>query len=169
MSQPVQSQQPLQHPPRPEGWEREIYPMPSFPMLMASDVDRSSTWYQDVFGFVDVFTFRDGKGSAVLAHLRWCKYADILIGRPRAPMDGERGAGITLVFADNDVDARADQARKGGATIVEGPADTPWHTRDLTVLDPDGYRIRFTAPQATVMHGDGKAIFDQLVTRVSKT
>jgi len=28
---------------------------------------------------------------------------------------------------------------------VEGPADTPWHTRDVRTTDPDGYTVVFTA------------------------
>ncbi|HZN73388.1 MAG TPA: hypothetical protein VFC00_17100 [Micromonosporaceae bacterium] len=34
--------------------------------------------------------------------------------------------------------------RRGGG-LVEGPADTPWNTRDVRATDPDGYVVVFTA------------------------
>ena len=34
----------------------EIYPMPSFPMLMVNDLDASAKFYQDVLGFKQIFT-----------------------------------------------------------------------------------------------------------------
>src|ERR1051325_2288750 len=120
---------PIQHPPRPEGWEREIYPMPAFPMLVSADLERTSRWYQDPLGFVDVFTFRDGQGKPLLAHLRWAKYADLLISGARAPLPAERGVGVTLVFAEMDVDALAERVRRSGAEVTEGPVNTPWNTR----------------------------------------
>ena len=129
----------------------EIYPMPSFPLLAATDLARSSAWYQDVLGFQDVFTFRMGDGRPMLAHLRWRKYADLLLAPERAPASGSRGAGITLFFAMTDedpfVDGLAERAHERGATIAAGPADTPWNARDVTILDPDGYRLTFTGAQ----------------------
>jgi hypothetical protein len=32
-----------------------------------------------------------------------------------------------------------------GGGRVDGPADTPWNTRDLTTADPDGTVVIFTA------------------------
>jgi L-amino acid N-acyltransferase YncA/catechol 2,3-dioxygenase-like lactoylglutathione lyase family enzyme len=135
----------------------EIYAMPSFPMLAVSDLARSSAWYQDALGFQDVFTFRMGDGRPVLAHLRWRTYADLLLTPERAPAAAPRGAGVTLCFAmpDHDpfVDGLAERAQAHGGTIAAGPADTPWNTRDVTILDPDGYRLTFTGAQRGL---DGK-------------
>jgi len=154
---------PLNHPPRPDGWEREIYPMPAFPLLTAADVDRASRWYQETLGFVDVFTFRDPEGRGLLAHLRWCKYGDVLIGGPRGAVTAGGSGGVTIVFAEQDVDALAERIRGAGGT-VEGPTNTPWNTRDITVYDLDGYRLRFTASQP----GRAPESFDKVVERVSK-
>jgi len=44
------------------------------------------------------------------------------------------------------VDALAEQAKPRGANVVSGPLDQPWNVRELTVLDPDGYKLVFTAP-----------------------
>jgi uncharacterized glyoxalase superfamily protein PhnB len=152
------------YPYRAAGWERETYPMPSFPMLSVSDVARSSRWYQETLGFADVFTMRGRDGTALLAHLRWCTFADLLLAPSRTPIDGARGLGITLHFAATSADDVAERARAAGATIVEGPVDRPWNARDVTITDPDGYRLTFTAPQAKVLEGKAPS-FDEVIAK----
>jgi hypothetical protein len=41
------------------------------------------------------------------------------------------------------VDELATRARLAGARVVEGPIDRPWHVREVTLLDRDGYRLSF--------------------------
>lgn len=153
-----------QYPYRAEGWERQIYPMPSFPVVNVTDVERSSRWYQDVLGFADVFTLRGHDGVSLLAHLRWCTYADLLLTPTRAPIESPRGLGIALNFATTSADAVADRARSAGATILDGPTDRPWNARDVTIADPDGYRLTFTAPQPHVLGGE-RPSFDEVMQR----
>lgn len=150
----------------------EIYGMPSFPMLAVSDLEASAHWYQEVLGFRDVFTFRMPDNRPVLAHLRWAKYADLLLVRPHTPLSGSRGVGVTLFFAMPEsepfVDGLADRAREKGASILSGPADTPWKARDVTIADPDGFRLTFTGPQrgedGRPQRGSGS--FEDVVNRV---
>jgi len=42
--------------------EIEIYPMPSFPTLMVSDIQASALWYCKVLGFTHVFTMPGPNG-----------------------------------------------------------------------------------------------------------
>jgi len=154
-----------QYPYRGDGWERQIYPMPSFPLLNVTDVDRSSRWYQDTLGFADVFTMRNHDGTALLAHLRWCTYADVLLTSTRTPIERARGLGIALNFATVSADDVAEQARAAGATILDGPVDRPWNARDVTIADPDGYRLVFTAPQPHVLGGERPSL-DDVMKRV---
>ena len=131
----------------------EIYPMPSFPSLIVTDLEASSKFYQETLGFKHIFTMPGRDGKPALVHLRWLKYADLLLSLPR---DGKeipepRGAGVSLSFQmlerfEGSVDALAEQAKTKGANIVSGPLDQPWNVRELTILDPDGYRLVFTAP-----------------------
>jgi uncharacterized glyoxalase superfamily protein PhnB len=130
----------------------EIYPMPSFPTLMVSDLEASSNFYQQALGFKHIFTMPGPGGQPALVHLRWIKYADLLIARPR---DGKeltepKGAGVSLnlnIFDHfgGDIDAFAKHAREHGANVA-GPINQPWNVREVTVLDPDGYKLIFTAP-----------------------
>jgi len=68
-----------------EGVEmaEEIYPMPAFVMLMVNDLEASSTFYQSALDFKHIFTMPGPGGQPDLVHLRWIKYADVLLTRPR--------------------------------------------------------------------------------------
>ncbi|MEO8289232.1 MAG: VOC family protein [Chloroflexota bacterium] len=127
----------------------EIYPMPSFPILNVTDLAASSRWYQEALGFRHIFTMSGPRGVPLLAHLRWIKYADLLLGA-RPVETGKRGLGMVLSFsaylAERKVDDIAAQAEAYGANIVAPPADMPWNTRECTIEDPDGYRLIFTEP-----------------------
>ncbi len=150
---------PTTHPYRVEHWDKDIYPMPAFPMIAVSDLVASSAWYQSTLGFADVFTMMGPGDKPILAHLRWCKWADVLLSQARTPIDPPRGRGITLNFMTLDVDALAERARAAGATILEGPQDRPWNARDVTIADPDGYRLNFTGPAKE------RVSFDEIVQR----
>src|SRR5258707_13799554 len=112
----------------------EIYPMPSFPVLIVSDLEASSKWYQEALGFKHIFSMPGPGGRPALGHLRWLKYADLLIAKPRdwQELSAPKGVGVSLSFNmfdrfDGSVDALAAQAREKGADIASGPLDQPWN------------------------------------------
>ena len=147
----------------------EIYPMPSFPVLVVRDLEASSKWYQDVLAFKHIFTMPGPGGQSAPAHLRWLKYADLLLARPLDGKDlpGPKGVGVTLSFQmfdrfDGNIDKFAEQAREKGADIISGPIDRPWNVCELTILDPDGYRLVFTAPLDTNLS------LDEVVERAAR-
>ena len=128
--------------------EIEFYPMPSFPTLAVRDLAASSQWYQQVMGFQLVFEMPGQSGAPILIHLRWAKYADLLLVADTSQTSETKGAGVTLNFAmgQNSIDDFAAEIRRNGANIINGPVDQPWNARELTVLDEDGYRLTFTQP-----------------------
>jgi catechol 2,3-dioxygenase-like lactoylglutathione lyase family enzyme len=139
----------------------EIYPMPAFPMLIVSDLEASARFYQAGLGFRHIFTMPGPGGGPALVHLRWVKYADLLIARPRdgRPVLEPRGAGIALNFNlfdrfEGSIDAFAEHARRQGGANVTGPVAQPWNVREVTVVDPDGYRLVFTVPIDTGLRLD---------------
>src|SRR5437867_2283049 len=102
----------------------EIYPMPSFPVLIVQDLEASSKWYQDVLGFKHIFTMPGPSGQPALVHLRWMKYADLLIAKPRdgKELSEPKGVGVSLNFnmfghLDSDIETFAKQAREKGANV----------------------------------------------------
>ncbi len=146
----------------------EIYPMLLFPLLIVRDLDASSIWYQDILGFKHIFSMLGPGGVVGLVHLRWAKYADLMIARPRdeeEPLE-PRGAGVSLNFQlfdrfDSEINTFANKVSGKGVNIT-GPVDQPWNVRELIVFDPDGYRLTFTQPINPNLG------FDKLIERVSK-
>jgi uncharacterized glyoxalase superfamily protein PhnB len=145
----------------------EIYPMPLFPTLIVDDVEASSNFYQNVLGFKHIFTMPGPDGKPSLVHLRWVKYADLLITRSRGDrLTGPKGVGISLNFNmlehfNGDMDAFATNVRERGANI-ESPIDQPWNAREVTVMDPDGYQLLFTMPINLNLS------FDEVIDRVKR-
>ena len=97
----------------------DIYPMPFFLTLIVSDVAASARFYQAALGFKLIFTLPGPGGQPALVHLRWVKYADLLLARPRdgQPVPEPRGAGVALSFNlfdrfGGDIQALADHARQ---------------------------------------------------------
>ncbi|MES2639965.1 MAG: VOC family protein [Myxococcota bacterium] len=109
----------------------------SFAKLLVTDADRSVAFYE-ALGFV--LTERD----AVFARLRWTNGADLFLVRQPAgqTLEGRRAVGVLVCFRTEGVDTLAGWARAAGAR-VDGPTDQPWHTREIVVTDPDGYRLNF--------------------------
>ena len=123
----------------------EIYPMPMFPTLSVADVRASVGWYSEVLGFGTVFVLPGADGAPVLGHLRWRKYADVLMVPEGAESTGRKGVGVSLSFLVGDVgvDSMAERLAGRGVELDEGPVTRPWNTREIVVMDPDGYRLVF--------------------------
>jgi catechol 2,3-dioxygenase-like lactoylglutathione lyase family enzyme len=113
----------------------------SFVKLLVLDKEASARFYE-ALGFKRVGT----DGAHV--HLRWGAHGDVfLVGVPSGvPVEGRRAWGVLLGFAARGrVDLVANTARQLGAP-TQGPDVTPWHTREVLVTDPDGFRLCFTEP-----------------------
>ena len=126
----------------------EIYPMPSFPKLSVKDLEASTQWYRDILAFELVFEMPGPIGVPILSHLRWAKYADLLLLLDGDPIEERKGVGVTLNFAmgDRSINDFAKNVVAKGISEFAGPTDQPWNAREFTVLDPDGYSLTFTQP-----------------------
>lgn len=133
--------------------QSEIYPMPMFPSLSVTDVAASVDWYVNMLGFVSVFNLPAPNGGFAMAHLRWRKYADLLIvpdvdSNQTAHL---KGVGVSLSFLVDrtNVDDMATDLLGKGIALSEGPVTRPWNTREIIVTDPDGYKLIFFEPVDT--------------------
>ena len=128
----------------------EIYPMPMFPTLSVADVASSVEWYTNRLGFASVFTLPSPDGGIAMAHMRWRKYADLLLVPDFRPPDAPYPKGVGVVFSFlvgmTPVDEMAANLAKSGVEVAEGPVTRPWNTREIVVHDPDGYTLVFFEP-----------------------
>lgn len=133
----------------------EIYGMPAFVTLAATDVAATVDWYTEALGFVVLFSVPGPDGSPVLVHLRRWQFQDILVRpAPTAVTPGD-SAFFSVAAVYGELAALADRARAHGAGQVDGPSDTPWNTRDLRTIDPDGNLLVFTAGRPPAHSDEG--------------
>jgi catechol 2,3-dioxygenase-like lactoylglutathione lyase family enzyme len=128
----------------------DFYPMPMFANLEVSSLDISTEWYLQALGFHIVYRVPG------LVHLRRDRYQDVLLipsasGRLNSP-----GKGVVMQFQAGEVRVVeiADRARQAGSSDVIGPLEQPWNVREVTIQDPDGYRLRFSEPIDTNLSFD---------------
>lgn len=127
------------------GVTRAIYGMPMFATLLAGDIAATVSWYTSGLGFIDLFTIPGPNGDPVLVHLRRWQFQDLLIRPARKPVAPGNACTLSFAAVYDEIDALAERARAQGGGRVDGPADTPWNTRDLVTADPDGNLVIFTA------------------------
>ena len=128
----------------------EFYPMPMFPTLSVADIGASASWYTEKVGFARVFAIPGTGGEVALEHLRWSKYADLLLvpeaNAPYPTQVKDTGISLSFLVRTETIDDMAARMEASGVEIEEGPVDRPWNTRDIVVIDPDGFRLVFFEP-----------------------
>ncbi|QFZ19001.1 VOC family protein [Saccharothrix syringae] len=119
---------------------RGIYGMPAFATIPTTDLAASVDFWTRGLGFFELFRIPDG-----VVHLRRWAFQDVLLV-PAAEVP-DRAPAISLSFACvlSEVDGLVAACRALRPDSVDGPRDTPWNTRDITVITPENARIVFTA------------------------
>jgi catechol 2,3-dioxygenase-like lactoylglutathione lyase family enzyme len=116
------------------------YLMRAYPRLLVADAAASERFYT-------ALGFRVVRREGPFVHLRWARHADVfLVSMPAGvQLPGKRGTGVLLCFEAGEevLEELSAQAMAAGASAVDGPTHQPWHTRELVVADPDGYRLAF--------------------------
>ena len=128
----------------------DFYPMPMFVNLEVSNLDISAEWYQQALGFRVVYRVPG------LVHLRRDRYQDMLLFPSESGSLDSPGRGIVIQIQAGEVsvDEIADKARQAGSTNIIGPLEQTWNVREVTIRDPDGYRMRFSEPIDTNLSFD---------------
>lgn len=126
-----------------------LYRLSAFATLAVRDVASAAGWYQEVLGFRVVLQARGSRHTPGLAHLRLGQYQDLLLVPAFAAFfdedKREPGGGVRLTYrVEENVEELAAKFVAAGAHVVEGPVDKPWNAREVTIEDPDGYRLTFS-------------------------
>jgi uncharacterized glyoxalase superfamily protein PhnB len=112
------------------------------PSLTVNDLNKSLAWYRDVVGFALEETWKDGE-KVVGASLR-AGNVSLMIGQDdwKKGRDRKKGEGFRIFcMTKSNVDDLAKQIEKKGGRLDQGPTDQPWGFRDISLTDPDGFKI----------------------------
>ncbi|HZG92099.1 MAG TPA: VOC family protein [Pseudonocardia sp.] len=140
-----------------------VYPMPMFVRAEVADLERSRRFYTEALDFIELAAIPGPDGTPVLVHLRRWRHQDILIVPARGEVRAGTGLGVAVAAEPGSLAGLAERARAAGAAVV-GPADTAWNTTDVTVTDPDGLPVTYTAPRWTGRNADFDDMMKDLPT-----
>ena len=110
-----------------------------FPKLRMTNWERTRAFYVDGLGFKVDWEHRFEPGLPVFASLT---RDGLSLFVTEHAGDCQVGGAAYLVV--DDVDALFREISRRGIKAAEPPGDTEWHVREMTVVDPDGNRLRFS-------------------------
>ena len=113
------------------------------PSFTVNDLEKSLGWYRDVLGFDVEETWKNPDGKVMGISL---KAGDVsfMIGQDdwKKGRDRSKGEGFRIYCeTKKSVDDLARRIESKGGRLDSGPTDQPWGVRDISVTDPDGFKI----------------------------
>ncbi len=108
------------------------------PQLRMTNWERTRAFYVDGLGFAVDWEHRFEPGFPVFAQVTRDGLSLFLTEHAGDCQPG--GAAYIVV---DDVDQLFREICDRGTTPAEPPEDSPWNTREMLVVDPDGNRLRF--------------------------
>ena len=109
-------------------------PIATIPVFHVADVDVSASFYTNVLGFVQSFSFGTYRGMKMGS-------SEIHITLP-GDFQPKIGGGTAYVICD-EVDSYHATVLGRGAQPLNEPGDRMYGLRDFVVLDPDGNQLTF--------------------------
>lgn len=108
------------------------------PQLRSTDWKRTRAFYEDGLGFRVQWEHQFEPGFPVFAQVARDGLALFLTEHA-----GDCQVGGAAYIIVDDVDALFREFNARGVSVLEPPEDAPWGGREMSVLDPDGNRLRF--------------------------
>ncbi len=122
---------------------RSLALLEASPSLTANDLQKSLAWYRDVVGFAVEEEWKDDAGKIMGVSLR-AGSVSFMIGQDdwKKGRDRRKGEGFRIFcMTKGSVDDLAKRIESKGGRLDSGPTDQPWGFRDITLTDPDGFKI----------------------------
>ena len=135
--------------PRESGNGRSLALKVASPSFTVNDLEKSLGWYRDVLGFGVEETWKDDGGKITGVSLR-AGDVSFMIGQDdwKKGRDRKKGEGFRMYCeTKGNVDALAKRIEAKGGRLDQGPTDEPWGVRDISLTDPDGFKITIAAPK----------------------
>lgn len=109
--------------------------------LFVDDVERSKSWYENVFDLSPVFEDQDSAAfefDNMIINLLTSSAAPALVA-PAEVGDRRSGARFQLTIWVDDADGTCSDLHRRGIVLVNGPTDREWGQRTACFADPDGH------------------------------
>jgi uncharacterized glyoxalase superfamily protein PhnB len=119
------------------------------PSFTVNDLEKSLGWYRDVLGFAVEETWKNDDGKVMGISLK-AGNVSFMIGQDdwKKGRDRKKGEGFRLYCeTKKSVDDLARQIESKGGRLDSPPTDQPWGTRDISLTDPDGFKITIAVPK----------------------
>ena len=116
------------------------------PSFTVSDLEKSLAFYRDVLGFAVEETWKD-EGKVIGMSLR-AGDVSFMIGQDdwKKGRDRKKGEGFRIYCTTKkNIDDLAKRIEAKGGRLDQGPTDQPWGVRDISLSDPDGFKITIAA------------------------
>ncbi|MEU0451465.1 MULTISPECIES: VOC family protein [unclassified Streptomyces] len=117
-----------------------IYGMPAFATIPTNDLAASVDFWTRGLGFFELFGI-----PGRLVHLRRWAFQDVLLVSEESVPEQAPAMSLSFACVLSQVDPLVEACRALRPDCVDGPRDTAWHTRDVTVITPENARIVLTA------------------------
>jgi catechol 2,3-dioxygenase-like lactoylglutathione lyase family enzyme len=119
------------------------------PSFTVNDLEKSLAWYRDVLGMTLEESWKDDEGNVTGVSL---KAGDVsfFIGQDdwKKGRDRTKGEGFRIFcMTKANVDDLAKKIEARGGTLDQGPTDQSWGVRDISLTDPDGFKITIAVAQ----------------------
>jgi len=131
------------------GGDRTLALSSATPSFTVGDLETSLAFYRDVLGFDVEETWKNDEGSVMGLSL---KAGDVsfMIGQDdwKKGRDRKKGEGFRIYCETKKrVDDLAKRIEARGGRLDQGPTDEPWGVRDISLTDPDGFKITIAGPK----------------------
>ena len=110
-----------------------------FPQLRMTNWKRTRAFYEEGLGFTVDWTHQFEPGLPIFAQVTRDGLSLFLTEH-----SGDCQVGGAAYIVVDDVDALFQETTGRGIRAAEPPNDAEWHAREMTIVDPDGNRLRFS-------------------------
>ena len=134
---------------RPRGKSGPLALRSASPSFTVNDLEKSLAWYRDVLGFGVEELWKNDQGKVMGVSL---KAGDVsfMIGQDdwKKGRDRNKGEGFRIYCeTKKSVDDLAKRIKSKGGRLDSGPTDQSWGVRDISLTDPDGFKITIARSQ----------------------
>lgn len=136
-------------PAKPTGKSGPLALRSASPSFTVNNLEKSLAWYRDVLGFGVEELWKNDDGKVMGVSL---KAGDVsfMIGQDdwKKGRDRKKGEGVRIYCeTQKNVDDLAKRIEAKGGRLDQRPTDQPWGVRDISLTDPDGFKITIARSQ----------------------